>query len=184
MKRRAILPSASSALLLTLVAGCGGGAASGGDAREYNACLEAQTKALNANVTGKEAPKGPFSASLLAADPTQLASLVRDDLKANMRTNLESARASRIASVRCEHLRPDPGSGSADAGAFAPAPSADRGGSGAEGAAAVSGTNNQVARKERRRSPAPTTRSPASTRRTSSRTTTSTSTSRTARACA
>ena len=138
------------ALFLSIVAGCGGGAAAGADSNaEYTACLQAQTKALVDAAASKETrgiAKGPFSAALLTTDGAKLASIVRDDLKSNMRASLDNARASRIAAVRCEYLRPEPGSSSGgfqDAGAAMPSSAAGNDGSG--GAKQVSGTNNQVA---------------------------------------
>jgi hypothetical protein len=137
------------ALLASLVAGCSGGASSG-SYESYAACISAQTKALTAAATSKEAPKGPFSAALLATDASKVASIVRDDLKANMRASVESTRASQIASVRCEPLRPAPsrggGSDSDSPEAFSPAPQ-NPGSTAPSGAGAkdVSGTNNQVA---------------------------------------
>ena len=143
MKRHSLLPPA---LFLSIVAGCGGGAATGGadPHAEYNACLQAQTKALTAASVSKEAPKGPFSAELLATDPAQLTTIIRDDLKSNMRTSLESARASRIASLRCEHLKPPPEESYADSAGM-PAPAQAGSSRGDDGAKQASGTNNQVA---------------------------------------
>ena len=166
MKRHLLLPPA---LFLSIVAGCGGGGAAGsGDDpyADYNKCIQEQTKALSAAAIQKETPKGPFSAALLATEPSKVAAIVREDLKANMRSSLEYARASRIAAVRCESLRPPPGSsspGSSSSGGYAaesadapdragasPSPNAGSGdgagsGSGGGGAKQTSGTNNQVA---------------------------------------
>ncbi|MBN9161861.1 MAG: beta-propeller domain-containing protein [Myxococcales bacterium] len=135
------------ALLLSIVAGCDGGSAAGADSSaEYTACLQAQTKAL-LDAAGTKQPretaKGPFSAALLGTDGATLASVVRDDLEANMRASLENARANRIAAVRCESLRPEPGRGFQDAGAAMPSSAGSDNGSG--GPKQVSGTNNQVA---------------------------------------
>jgi hypothetical protein len=144
MKRHSVfLPPA---LFLSMVAGCGGGSSFGrGDpSAQYNACLAEQTKALTATAVSKEAPKGPFSAALLATEPSKLASLVREDLKSNMRMSLESTRASRIAAVRCEPLRPAPGSSGGFAAASA-APGRDAAEESGGGAKQASGTNNQVA---------------------------------------
>lgn len=133
-----------------MVAGCGGGAASGFDDRDasYYACLQEQTKELTAAALNKEAPKGPFSAALLATEPSKVASVVREDLKSNMRSSLESARASRIAAIRCDYLKPPPGGsssgGSFDAAARAPAQAGTSNDS-AGGAKQASSTNNQVA---------------------------------------
>ncbi|HVH45408.1 MAG TPA: beta-propeller domain-containing protein [Labilithrix sp.] len=133
------------ALLLSLVAACTSGSAGAGDSRAYNACLEAQANVLKGTAATPEAPKGPFSAGLIAAEPSKLAAIVREGLKSNMRTSLAHARATQIAAVRCEHLRPAPEEEAQRAsGDAAAAPKSSEAAS-AGGAKEVSGTNNQVA---------------------------------------
>ena len=77
MKRDALL--LPPALLVSLVAACSGGATAG-SAESYNNCLQAETKALTQGSLARSAPQGPFSAALLATDPSRLATLVRDGL--------------------------------------------------------------------------------------------------------
>ncbi len=111
---------------------------------DYTACLSAETAALTAAALSRDAPKGPFSAALLVSDPSRVESIVRDEVKASMRRSLESARASSIAFVRCEPLRPPPDrsySETVSADSNTSEPGVGRGG----GASEVSGTNNQVA---------------------------------------
>ncbi|MDF2692026.1 MAG: putative lipoprotein [Labilithrix sp.] len=132
------------ALLLSLAVGCSGGATASSTA-DYNACLSAQTRALTDAALSKDAPKGPFSAALLASDPSRIKSIVREDVKSSMRRSLESARASSIALLRCEPLRPPPDHSSSpqfSAESDTSDPGVSRGGG---GASEVSGTNNQVA---------------------------------------
>ncbi len=149
MKRPALLPPRLLASLVpfaSLLAGCSGGGSSGDPNAEYQACVEAQTKSLAATATAtKESPKGPFSAELLAAEPTTLASVVRDDLRANMKSSVEGMRASRIAQLRCEHLKSSAPREEMNAGTAAPSAAGAPEGNGAGGAKQVSGTNNQVA---------------------------------------
>ncbi len=111
---------------------------------DYDACLSEQTAALKAAALSKHAPKGPFSAALLVSDPSRVESMVRDEVKTSMRSSLESARASSIAFLRCEPLRPPPDRSppeSFSTGSGTSGPAVSRGG----GASEVSGTNNQVA---------------------------------------
>jgi hypothetical protein len=137
--------SVAPALLLACVGACANG--SNDSYSEYNACIQAETAAQSARTATQVAPpQGPFSASLLETKADALQTAIRDQAKREMRTSVEMQRTSRIASVRCEHLRPEPGSNfSGDAGG---SPSAKGGAAPAEpnseGASAVSGTNNQV----------------------------------------
>lgn len=134
-----ILPPA---LLVSLVGGCG---SSSGSWDDYNACMQTETQARTAGFAAA-APQGPFSARLVEREPAALTAAVRADLKASMRASVESSRAARIASLRCEHLRPPPSDDgeSMNAGAAAPSAAADRS-SADDGAKQASGTNNQVA---------------------------------------
>lgn len=142
------------ALLSIIAVGCVSGTAGVGDPHaSYNACIQAETQLRTSGAVAKEAPKGPFSANLLKTDPDRLATVIREDMKSDMRTSVESARASRIAAVRCEYLRPDPSRGGSSSGGMMDAAastgaSPNGAGAGAEkadGANQTSGTNNQVA---------------------------------------
>ncbi len=156
-----VRPSVASGVLVASVASlvaCAGCSANGDQSQEaYQACLKAETRALEQQRAGVVAapPQGPFSAELLRTDPVKITDILRRDLKNAMRAQLESQRAQQIASLRCESLRPDPETTYADSGraaAMPPSGSADSAGSatsggagGTGGATQVSTTNNQVA---------------------------------------
>lgn len=146
--KRVLLPFASPVLvaLLGSIAACGSGSSRQEQQTAYAQCLESQRASLAPQLAADGAPAGPFTAELLQTEPTKAADLVRAKLTLEMRNSLQSARASRIAAVRCDWLKPAPDdqleSASDASGRASPSPSTP--GSGG-GATQVSGTNNQIA---------------------------------------
>ncbi len=129
-------------LFLALASGCSSGPES---YSEYDACLQAESASLAAKAGTKSAPQGPFTASLLETQPDALTVAIKDGLRKEMRISVEHTRASRIASLRCDHLRPKRSLEAARGGAPSAAADGSSSSSGGGGARSVSGTNNQVA---------------------------------------
>jgi hypothetical protein len=159
MKRRPFASFARPALFASTVAlgsaataGCESSGSGNGDRAAYSACIERETAGATGatGATGAIAPQGPFHAALVETRSEDVANVVREDLRREMRASVEAARAQHIAAIRCEHLRPGPGDSLEAAGGG----SSSSGGAAAQGrndatdpgsAKDVSGTNNQVA---------------------------------------
>jgi len=122
----------------------------------YQACITEQSKALGQTSAVATTPQGPFGARLIATDTATVARTMRENEKTSVRMSLENQRVVRVATLRCESLKPKPREyyGSQDGGAptYASSSSSSSGGyssanagSSDEKATQASGTNNQVA---------------------------------------
>jgi len=141
------LPRSPLLPLFLLVASSSLGACSGSKTyeeqqKDYQQCLTTQNAILRGPTAQTQgAPARVVSPELLVAEPHQQTEVLRQAMRTEMQATLDAARASRIATLRCESMRPrreEEGmmaSAGGDASNASPSPS---------GASQVSGTNNQV----------------------------------------